>query len=192
MSIHIITCVSPDFVKYSEILMSSIALHLPQAKRHVLALGPNHKPMYYAHKRGEMLVEFLEKHENDHIVWVDADSVMVKDGNGFAKHIESCELTMRPKSPQMRCFASGVIGMKATWKMQKFVLEFAENIKRCEKKKYPWYADQKALNATYAKFKKTINFKPLPFKYCDTRMSEEGVLWTAKGKEQRKALLEKI
>lgn len=183
---------SPDFERYSDMLMRSIEEHLPQAKRHVLSLGPKHPPMYYAHKRGDMLIDFLERYEDDHIVWVDADSVMVKNGDKFAKHIESCELTMRPKSPQMRCFASGVIGMKSTWRMQTFVREFAENIKRCEKKKYPWYADQKALNATYAKYKTSINFKPLPFKYCDTRMSEEGVLWTAKGKEQRKVLLEKI
>lgn len=184
--LKIITAASPDFLRYARGLEASVKKYLPDAEFYCL-LGTNQSPMYYAHVRGKLFRDMIDC-TGGHIVWVDADSIFVKEGSGFAKHVLSCDLTMRPKGRDWstaRCFASGVVGMRNTAEMNAFSVAYDNEIKRCEKKRKPWYADQKALNNTYAAWKRKIYFQALPFKYCDTRMSDEGVLWTAKGEKGR-------
>lgn len=184
--LKIITAASPNFLRYARGLEASIKRYLPKAEFYCL-MGTTQSPMYYAHVRGKLLQDHITW-EGGHVVWVDADSIFVKEGSGFIEHVCSCDLTMRPKGKdwsKARCFASGVIGVRDSAVMDQFCADYDREIKRCEKKKKPWYADQKALNNMYASWKGKIDIKHLPFKYCDTRMSDEGVLWTAKGEEGR-------
>jgi len=136
------------------------------------------KRCYCASRRGYLFIELRNKYPNDHLVWVDADSVFMKNADSFKKHILSCDVSMRPKDLLKGKFTSAVIvsGPKS--------IEFFKTYSRYindHKEEYNWYNDQHMLNKTYVELKDKINFKPLPKIFCDAWHSDEGVLWMTKG-----------
>jgi hypothetical protein len=198
--VYIVTSANEPFAKYAKALVRSAHKHL-NCKCFVYAVNwespyfdgatfvtrnrnftsAKKEAHYCAHIKGEaLLLTMLSEEDADVVMWVDTDSLIRGPVD-----LKGADLMIKPKSPVMRTFASGVIWAKNNVKMRNFMREYANETKRCEKKARPWYADQKGLNATYAAYRKKIVFKPLPFSYCDTRLSKGGVIWTCKGSRQR-------
>lgn len=138
------------------------------------------KRCYCASRRGYIFTQLRKEHPDDHLVWIDSDSVFIKNASSiFKKHILSCDVSMRPKSLKQGKFASAVIvsGPKSIDFFNEYYKKINDRMKL-----YEWTSDQKMLNLTYREFKNKINFKPLPRMFCDVWYSDKGVLWVAKGK----------
>lgn len=140
-------------------------------------LNDHEKRCYCASRRAHLFIKLREKYPDDYLVWVDADSIFVKNAKLFSNHIISCDVSMRPKNLKIGTFASGVItsGPKSI----DFFNEYNNKI-NSKLNLNKWLTDQKMLNLTYNEFKNKINFKPLPNIFCDVWYSNNGVLWVAK------------
>jgi len=137
------------------------------------------KKCYCASRRGYLFIELRKQYPNDHLVWIDSDSVFVKSTKPFKKHILSCDVSMRPKDLILGKFASGVIisGPKSIDFFNAYYKKIKNRLHLND-----WTSDQKMLDLNYRQFKNKIDFKSLPEIFCDVWYSDEGVLWVAKGK----------
>ena len=112
---------------------------------------------------------------DDILLWIDADSIILKSCDDLGKHLRSCELTMRAKS--LDRFAAGVIGIGYSDICHRMVDRYRYMV---TKRYSEWMANQECLNVLYGEFKDIVEFKPLPKIYCDVWLSDEGVIWAAK------------
>ena len=137
------------------------------------------KKCYCASRRGFLFTKLRRRYPNAHLVWIDSDSVFIKNAESFKKHILSCDVSMRPKNLILGKFASGVIisGPNSIDFFNEYYNKINKRINLND-----WTSDQKMLNLNYRQFKDKINFKSLPKIFCDVWYSNEGVLWVAKGK----------
>jgi len=164
--------------------------------------------IYCANRRALMFKEASEMYKGHNILWADADSIFRKDCTELAQHLNDCDLTLIPKTlngPPWKEFAAGVIGIKSNDKMKSFILEYEQmvyNDTTSTDRSWPlaqakaaaagytrpadffshkkWYSQQKRLSDCYSKFKDSVNFKPLPSKFCDWNFVYDGVIWCAK------------
>lgn len=203
--IRLFSLADTKYFKYIKALIKSSVFYFPYAHLNIFLVNVNKKNIkefnniencnisiedkkfendrkkrcYCASRRAYLFVELRKKYPNDHLVWIDADSVFIKRAKSFKKHILSCDVSMRPKDLNKGKFASGVIvsGPNSV----EFFDEYYNKINK-NAHLYKWTNDQEMLNLTYREFKKKINFKPLPKIFCDVWYSNQGVLWIAKGK----------
>lgn len=130
---------------------------------------------YCGHRRMSLLEE-LRKKTDSFLLWVDADSLIVKSCEELIELSKTCDLTMREKQPGKH--ASGVIGVGS----KDICYDFLKHYKEIGEKEKDWGSDQRNLSKAYGDFKHKINYKPLPNKFCDVWLSDEGVIWAIKTK----------
>lgn len=138
------------------------------------------KKCYCASRRAYLFHKLREEFDGI-LLWVDADSIIRGSCDDLIQHLDSCELTMRPKSDREGCFASGVIGIGNSQICKDFIKEYYRRVLKDK----TWMSDQNNLNITYGLFKNMINFKPLDDKYCDVWLSDDGIIWEAKSDKKR-------
>lgn len=193
------------YFKYLKSLVKSSRKYYPELKFYIFLVNPTKKQIlqmdgipntvtiveekkfknerekrcYCASRRGYLFTKLREWLPNNHLVWIDSDSVFIKRDKSFHKHILSCDVSMRAKNLKQGKFASGVIsgGPKSSDFFKEYYNKINSRMDLLE-----WTSDQKMLNATYHDFKNKINFKPLPKIFCDVWYTDKGVLWVAKGK----------
>lgn len=195
--ITIFSVANEPYLGYLKTLHASIKRYLPNSKfigflvdckkdnydfdaRHIQSDEKIPVNNFCAGLRTRLFVDLLEE-INTPLLYIDADSIFVNEADSLIEHINSCGVSMRPKNLDEGTFASGVISCNPN----KLINNFFQNYK----KNYldvlylgDWFSDQKMLNKTYQEMKDKINFKPLPNKFCDVWFSEEGIIWTAKGR----------
>lgn len=133
---------------------------------------------YCTNARADLFYTLRRKTDNI-LFWLDADSIIRSSCDELIKHLSSCELTMNHKS-EIR-FKAGVIGMGSSDICRDFTTRYRSLV---SSEYNDWFANQKYLNKTYSEFKDRINFKPLPDKYCDTRLTDKGVIWAAQSENK--------
>ena len=142
------------------------------------------KYIYCANKRAELLLDAI-KH-NEYLLYLDADSIIRKPCDELVEILQSCDMTVKDKKkkgkakPKYGRFSAGIIGFGNGPIAKQFIERYAYVVKNDINS----YSDQYNLYATYKEFKDTIKYVPLPERFCDTRLSEDGVIWN--GKSNRK------
>jgi hypothetical protein len=142
-------------------------------------IPPGYDRACYCASRRAFLFKKLREETSNILLWVDADSIIRKPCNDLISHLNSCDVTMRPKVSGR--FASGIIGINSSDVCNNFINRYYDLVKDDK----DWMSDQKNLNRTYLEFKDTINFVPLANIYCDVWLSRQGVIWTAKSKTKK-------
>jgi hypothetical protein len=204
--ITIISLADPDYFEYLVCFVKSANVNFPSASFYAVLVNPiegqadelknshdnievvvetkkfksiQEKKCYCASRRAKLFYD-LRSQTEDMLIWIDADSIIRGSCDDLIKHLDSCELTMRPKKTPDK-FASGVIGIGNSEVCVNFIAEYNEKVSKDKS----WMSDQNNLNDTYVLFKDVINFKPLPDKYCDVWLSDDGIIWEAKSKKKR-------
>ncbi|TFB13944.1 hypothetical protein E3V33_00095 [Candidatus Marinimicrobia bacterium MT.SAG.4] len=217
---------SNDFLHYIERLLASAGTNLPEALFYIVLVNVdkikaeylnslygnlilehdyvhfnNHADQqgYCTNRRSTLLPHLLKKY-NSPVVWIDADSLIIKPAQELIEYANSCDFSVMysdshpllnmsekkrmklPKgplgSPYYGVFSAGLITMKNSQIMKEFVDSWA---KKVEKKKLSWYADQEGLFLTYLDYKDKIKFRSLPEKYWGRYYSEDIIIWVPKG-----------
>lgn len=195
--ITVFSVANKPYLKYIDVLSASVKKYFPEANflgclvncpdkdygfdvRHIEHDKRMSEPNFCAGLRTKMFRDLLDEGHKT-LIYVDADSCFIRSAKELIEHVNSCGVSMRPKSLEEGLFASGVITCNASKKgvrdfFESYRKNYQENINAGD-----WFSDQKMLNKTYQGLKNHIDFKPLPNKFCDVWFSDDGVLWTAKG-----------
>ena len=163
----IVTFATPLYEKWLNLLLTSYQKSNPEKKAKIYLIGWNHvpsvssvrfefinMPLWFSDKKGEKveslmrLKMYLILHEiivNQHgkFVWVDCDSVVLKNLNPIFERLEQCDVlcTMRD-APNHRRFAAGVIGVSSTSdSLHYFAKASMDSMLYYEN----WYSDQHSL-----------------------------------------------
>lgn len=205
-SIKIISLADEDYFEYLCCCVASASLNFSEASFFVVLVNPKEnykerlksihnnieiviekkdfsshqeKKCYCASRRAFLFYDLRSK-TDDILLWIDADSIIRSSCKDLIEHLNSCDITMRPKDNPGK-FASGVIGVNNSNICYDFVEEYYKRVS----KDNSWMSDQNNLNETYSFFKDKINYQPLENKYCDVWLSEDGVIWEAKSKKKK-------
>lgn len=130
----------------------------------------------YCTNRRMFLLNDIRGMDNSFLIWIDADSLVRKRCDELVALSHSCELTMRQKTEKKH--AAGVIGIGNSNVCKEFLNRYSL-IGEIEK---DWMSNQRNLSNIYKEFKDRISYKPLPNKFCDVWLSDDGVIWAAKSK----------
>lgn len=146
---------------------------------------PIRKYIYCANKRAELLYNAVDS--GNKLLYLDADSIIRKPCSELMDILGSCDLTVKEKKKKGGLkakygrFSAGIIGFGNNSIVKEFIKRYAYIVEHDLNS----YSDQYNLYKVYREFKNRINYVPLPERFCDTRLSDDGVIWN--GKSNRKA-----
>ena len=199
----IISVANDKYYRYLTALVKSAAIHFPEAAMYVCLVNREENGLKRLHHNIEIekryvkgndkvycanlrasLFRSVRKRKSGYLIWVDADTVIRGNCKGLIKHIESCDITARPKPvPQhAKRFGhhwSGIISVADTKSCKDFMTAYYHLVSRDP----TWLSDQLNLDLALKAF--SGNFKPLPEKYMDFEYEPESVIWTGKGKRTK-------
>ena len=145
---------------------------------------PIRKYIYCANKRAELLCRAVGRGEA--LLYLDADSIIRKQCVELVDILSSCDITVKEKKKKHGLkarhgrFSAGIIGFGKGLIVKEFIKRYAYIVEHDLNS----YSDQYNLYEVYREFKDRINYVPLPERFCDTRLSNDGVIWN--GKSSRK------
>ncbi len=227
--IVVCTVASNDFLVYLERLLASAQKHLPNQMFFIVLVNvdemkvPYLKSLYrnsevihdyvkfnslaeqsgYCTNRRAKLFPLLMDKYNTPIIWVDADSMFVKNAEELITYAGKYDLSViyrkdhvsfqaslqklqsLPKGPLgtpfFGVFLNSVIITNNSVSAKELFHDFS---KRVEKMPIAWFADQEGLYLSYRKFKDKIVFKPLGRNICSYKMDSASIIWTFKGERK--------
>jgi hypothetical protein len=246
--IRIVTLADFKYFKYVKALVNSIKQNLAGVKVHVYLINltkeygkilqsiyPNleytiedvkfqcdlQKKCYCTNRRSKILND-LRKSTKDILVWLDADSLVVREIPEFIDFVQDCDLSVRFKNDsdlnnnlkkknkkKPRGFMAGLIVVGTSEESKIFIEMYDEMLSQNSYKKIKinytcpvarlplptkviWMANQDVLFSVYKKIKDRINFKPLPQKYLDCSFSEKTAIWSVKASNRSDKKFDKI
>lgn len=144
------------------------------------------KIAYCANIRVKIINNLLKS--NDNILYIDADSIVLKSLDNLFKQISEndlCAYYCDKKKFYKNGFRirTGVLGIKNTKIMTEFMKYYSENINLFE-----WFSDQDNLQNTFIKFKNKITFLNLGIEYIDWKFDDNSFIWTGKGDLKYKSI----
>ena len=175
---------------------------------------------YCTNRRSYLLMNLREK-TDDILVWLDADSVVVKECPEFLDFVRKCDVSYRPKNKsdipksllkkgkKPSGFMAGVIVLGNSDGALEFAKEYDRLLPRlsylkarlnhdgpiCQLPgtiKKIWMSNQDLLQTLYKKFKKKINFVELPQKYLDCSFSPDTAIWSVKTSNRKNKMFNRL
>ena len=157
--------------------------------------------------RGDLLLKHL-RNTNDIIMWLDADAIIRKPSYDELHRLgNTCDISMRLKVTKQigKGFMGGLILLGNTSGSMRFAklynrklsnekfsyLKVPSVVNGGDLHKIPprarqiWMSNQNLLFVCYNTVRKLVKFKPLPFKFLDTRFLDDGHIWTVKTSTRR-------
>lgn len=200
--IKIVTCANWRFRRHIGIWYKSVKLYMPDFIPVIRAVNwqkplklkgcevekvsipfkaDKYEKFYCAHQKGEMMDVALR--DADYVVWMDADSIVLKTPEELVAHMETCDFSyIKKKSGRA---TSSVL--TANKKASVFLAAYQGMTNHIEKKgKIPWTADQEAINILVPKWEKKIKFGTIPYNLCDWRYRKGMTIYNAKGHDGRR------
>jgi len=246
--IRIVTLADFKYFKYVKALVNSISQNLSVVKVHVYlvnltkehgqvlqSIHPNleytiedvkfqcdlQKKCYCTNRRSKILND-LRKSTKDILVWLDADSLVVKKIPEFIDFVQDCDLSVRfkndsdlnnnkKKKKKPRGFMAGLIVVGNSENARMFTEMYDEMLSQNSYKKVKinytcpiarlplpikvvWMANQDILFKVYKRIKDKNNFyfKPLPQEYLDCSFSDKTAIWSVKASNRSDKKFNKI
>ena len=238
--IRVVTLADVKYFGYLQSLVKSINLNLPGVKIHAYLVNLddahgkilqgfhpnleytienvkfkfNLQTKCYCTNRRSYLLHDLRQKTNDILVWMDADSIVVKKCPDFLEFVKTCDVSFRPKNlsdltPMARKkrqkpsgFMAGVIVVGNTENSLKFTsaynsmlsqsnyvkarINYSGPIAKLPKKiKEIWMANQNILRNVYKSVFNEINFVPLPQRYLDCSFTKDTAIWSVKASNRK-------
>lgn len=234
-NIRIVTLADLSYFEYLKSLVNSIHINLPDVKIHAYLINlqdvhgdilksihPNleytienvkfkfdlQKRCYCTNRRGKILKD-LRDSTNDILIWLDADSLIVKECRDLIEFAETCDLSIRPKNKsdltkvaikQRRLphgFMAGVIIVGNSEKSKLFTDMYDKNISQTSYKKVNinydgpisklpknikniWMCNQDILVKIHKSIRGKLLFKALPQRYLDCSFRDDTAIWSVK------------
>lgn len=213
----IISVADPVYFNYLHCLVKSAEKYCPWAKFHAYLINPekefegllksshsdievtvenkefrddHSKRCYCANKRA-YLMNFMSSQDRPSI-WIDADSIIRAPCEELKDICLNYDFSAKEKPPKSKSkFASGVICIGTSEAAKKFTKIYKKRLRGDDDKNRTWCEDQFTLGKVFKEIRSSkygLKYCPLPPKYCDTSLSEEGIIWAAKSnlKESQK------
>jgi len=245
--IRIISIADRKYYKYLRTMVNSVNINLPGVKVHAYLVNmsdkegerlqeihPNleytieevkfkfelQKKCYCTNRRSYILHKLREE-TDDILVWLDADSLVVKPCPEFLDFVRECDISYRPKNKsdltaghlrrklKPQGYMAGVIIVGTSAKALEFTKEYDRLLSRTSYTKARlnhngpihqlpkmlkkiWMSNQDLLSTLRKKFKNDINFVPLPQKYLDCSFSPDTAIWSVKHSNRKDKKFDEI
>lgn len=152
---------------------------------------------FAANLRAQIFIELMNKFPQSSLVWVDVDSIFLKNCNELLSLSKKFDFSCQYNEPKVNFFknlfskkklgplgthyygyfSAGVITTNNSYMAKIF---FNHYYKLVQIKPFDWFSDQEALYLTYAKYKESIKFRILEWQYCSRVLDKKSFIWTAK------------
>jgi hypothetical protein len=168
----------------------------------------------YCTNRRSYILNELRKKTNDILIWMDADSIIVRECPDLLDFARKCDVSYRPKNESdltkfakrkkrvPKGFMAGVIIVGNSKNAAKFTNLYDEKLKQSSYKKAKlnyggsifklppklkkiWMSNQDLLNDVHKILEKEINFVPLPQKYLDCVFGDDTAIWSIKASNRK-------
>ena len=238
--IRIVTIADSKYFHYLKAMVNSIAKNLPGVKIHAFLVNmsdDNGKMLQMIHpdleytielvkfkfnlqrkcyctNRRAYLIHKLREETDDILVWMDADSLVVKKSPEFLDFARKCDVSFRPKNEsdltasakrkksKPRGFMAGIIIIGNSKNGEEFVnmydqllpqssylkarLNYSGHVSGLPKMLMKiWMSNQDLLDKLHKDLKDKMNFVPLPQKYLDCSFEEDTVIWSIKASTRK-------
>ena len=245
--IRIVTLADPKYFEYLKSLVNSIKQNLPGVKVHAYlvnlkdshgeilkSIHPNleytienvqfkfdlQKRCYCTNRRSKILND-LRKSTQDILVWLDADSLVVKNSEEFIDFVKDCDLSIRfknnsdlsshakKKKQKPKGFMAGLIVVGNSEKAKIFTEKYDKMLSqisykkikadyKCKVSQLPkeikaiWMSNQDVLFTVYQQIKDQVSFKSLPQRYLDCCFGKDTSIWSVKASNRGSPEFKKI
>lgn len=151
----------------------------------------NSEAYYCIWGKPRTLRRIIKRGHSDYVIWIDADSFVLRNFDSFLEKMERFEMCSKQKVSNGKML-TGMIGMHCSKKMKKFCdeWEWQTHLYALRAKK-PWSSSQRTMNTImWPKWKRKVRFLRVPGNVFDLKWRKKSHIWTACGVDDRKVFAE--